>query len=600
MKKAVTIFLVLLLMLKSWAQTGFKMIVPQLPIVAGESFQVQYIIEEGDKTANVKPPVFSNFRYVTGPNIYMGSITTPSGIKTLRNTVYTLEATRPGKFIIPGASITVNGKIFRSNDAVVEVISKETAFNRFNKENGTGNSDFFLQPGENAYEKIKQNLFVKLMVDKRNCFVGEPVLATFKLYSRLESKSDIIKNPGFYGFTVYDMVNLSDKEMVTEKVNGKMFDVHTIRKVQLYPLQAGDFTIDAMQVNNKVEFSHSAVNKKAEQEIIEGVLGGGDPESSAVGTETYETNISTEPIIIKVKPVPEKNKPAAFASAVGRFKIAASVVNNNIAKNEQGFLEIAINGKGNFIQLIAPVVQWPAGMEGFEATVKDELDKTKLPLEGRRVFLFPFVCASPGSYNIPSISFSFFDTDSNNYKTIGTEDLEITVLNTEKKEAAVVEEHKVSIAEKSEKAAKTAGIVVVSLVVVILAYWIFIRKEPVVISQPLNTQPQLTSAEELLAPVYASITDGGNRFYSTLHTAIWKFAREHFDLTGSEMNKQELKEKMEKAGVGASTAAAIIKILEQSEAGIYTSAVLTENRQDIIKKTEDLFTKLNSNLFKQI
>ena len=113
-------------------------------------------------------------------------------------------------------------------------------------------------------------------MDQQTCYVGEPVEATFKLYSRLESKSDIVKNPGFYGFTVYDMVNLADKQVTTENVKGKLFDVHTIRKVQLYPLQAGVFTIDAMEVKNRVEFSRSTVNKKTEQEIVEGVLGNND------------------------------------------------------------------------------------------------------------------------------------------------------------------------------------------------------------------------------------------------------------------------------------------------------------------------------------
>ena len=68
------------------------------------------------------------------------------------------------------------------------------------------------------------------------------------------------------------MINLADKLVTTENIKGKLFDVHTIRKVQLYPLQAGDFTIDEMEVKNKVEFSKSIVNKKTEQEIVEGVL----------------------------------------------------------------------------------------------------------------------------------------------------------------------------------------------------------------------------------------------------------------------------------------------------------------------------------------
>jgi hypothetical protein len=58
------------------------------------------------------------------------------------------------------------------------------------------------------------------------------------------------------------MINLDDKVKETEHINGKDFDVHTIRKVQLYPLQPGEYTIDEMKIDNKVEFTRSSVNKK--------------------------------------------------------------------------------------------------------------------------------------------------------------------------------------------------------------------------------------------------------------------------------------------------------------------------------------------------
>ena len=128
------------------------------------------------------------------------------------------------------------------------MISKADALKKGRPNMQESNADYFLGPGEDPYAKMQRNLFMKVLVDKRSCFVGEPVTATFKLYSRLESKSDIVKNPGFYGFTVQDMISLDDKFSTTENINGKNFDVHLVRKVQLYPLQAGIFNIDAMEV----------------------------------------------------------------------------------------------------------------------------------------------------------------------------------------------------------------------------------------------------------------------------------------------------------------------------------------------------------------
>ena len=66
-------------------------------------------------------------------------------------------------------------------------------------------------------------------------------------------------------------------------------------------------------------------------------------------------------------------------------------------------------------------------MEGFDATIKDSLDKTHTPLKGTRTFRFPFVAAKAGTYIIPAVSLAFFDTDSNNYKTVSTSPVEIKV-----------------------------------------------------------------------------------------------------------------------------------------------------------------------------
>ena len=223
--------------------------------------------------------------------------------------------------MIPGAAARVGDNYVKSKNAEIEVLSKATTNNRGSQMDlRETNEDYFLAPGEDPYEKMRHNLFMKVVVDKRACFVGEPVTAVFKLYSRLESKSDIVKNPGFYGFTVQDMISLNNKMMTTEIVGGKKFDVHVVRKVQLYPLQAGLFTIDPMEVQNKVEFSKSAVRKKTEQEIVEGVF----PETRAIekeNTVVYENNMNTEPIAISVKTTPSKNKPAEYNGATGKFYI---------------------------------------------------------------------------------------------------------------------------------------------------------------------------------------------------------------------------------------------------------------------------------------
>jgi hypothetical protein len=230
-------------------------------------------------------------------------------------------------------------------------ISQEDALKQ-QRQNGNSGESFGteLLPGQDPEKFVKENLFVKVTVNKNSCFTGEAVVATFKLYSRLQSKSEIVKNPGFYGFSVHDMVGLADRNTSTEKINGKAFEVHTIRQVQLYPLQAGDFTIDPMEIQNRIEFSRTTVSRKNEQEIEEGIHDLSSPSS----TESYENSISTPPVIVHVKPVPLKNKPEDYAGATGKFALTASLEKNEVARNEEGYLIVTISGKGNFSQISAP------------------------------------------------------------------------------------------------------------------------------------------------------------------------------------------------------------------------------------------------------
>src|SRR5260221_2223360 len=595
MKRIAIIFISLLFFFFSEAQPTFKTVVPLLPVTAGESFQVQYIIEDAEKMSNFKPPAFINFRFVAGPNVYTGSIQTLSVIRQVRNSVYTLMAVKPGHFFIAGATATINGKLVRSNEAVVEVISKEEAARRYNKEPDAFNADYFLRPGEDAYEKIQKNLFLKMMVDKKTCFVGESVLATFKLYSRLESRSDIVKNPGFYGFTVHDMINLADKQVATENVHGKLFDVHTIRKVQLYPFQPGAFTIDAMEVKNTVEFSRSAVNKKTEQEIVEGVLGNTNNELPDENTSLFETDISTVPVTINVKPVPVKNKPTNYNGATGVFKISASVVKNKLAKNEEGILEITVSGKGNFIQLNAPSIQWPAGMEDFEPVIKDMLDKTQSPLSGTRIFHYSFVSAHAGNYTIPSISFSYFNPDSGHYKTITTEPVQVNVSNAEKINRPVSKKKETKTGGMSEKYLFIGMAVLLACFLGLL--WLVRDKKRNTELTPANHATKTAlSVNEILAPAYILAHADDKSFYTSLHQAVWKFFIHAFHLSGSEMNKRNLSIRLKENKIDSALIEATQHILQQCETGMFTNANLMDDKNSLLQKTKETLEGISESL----
>jgi hypothetical protein len=576
------------------AQVSFRTIVPQNPVVEGEAFRIQYVIDETEKVTGFSPPVFKGFRLVNGPQVYEAQGGTVKKPRVMKNLIYTLQATRPGTYYLPGATATMNGLKVRSNDVLVEVIARKDAHAKAAPEEDETDEELatYLKPDEDPYEKIRNNLFIRVIVDKTICYPGEPVVATFKLYSRLVSRSDIIKNPGFYGFAVQDMVNIEDHIVNTETVDGRDFDVHTVRKVQLYPLQAGSFLIDAMQLKNSIEFSRSSVSRKSEQEISEGIFEEEEDEPLP-GTETYETEISTRPVSITVRPLPVKNKPENFSEGTGKFRISSSLLKNELSRGEEGYLVVKVEGSGNFQQLAAPEINWPVNMEGFEPDVEDKLDKMSVPMSGSRSFIYSFVADVPGNFTLPAVEFSFFDPDSNKYRTIRSKPVSVSVTANARATDLSVPGKK-SRGNISGKISWIAATIIVLLIVIVIGFWIFHGKKPVIKKEVLHVEVAKATADDLLRPLYLMIPAGDREFYSLLQKTIWNWLGSRFGLSGTAMNKQSLVQILALERVPAIQGEALVKILTLCEEGMYTNSFISANRENLLIELKEIMQSIGT------
>ncbi|MEI2755480.1 MAG: BatD family protein [Chitinophagaceae bacterium] len=576
MKQALFLFVSFLIHLAVVSQVSFSTIVSKQTVVKGEAFQVQYAVSNATNELRFLPPVFTSFRVVNGPEVYSGTQTLISGVIAVKNYVYTLEALQEGRFTIPAAVIVMNGRQWQSNKVGIHVISKNST-----QQNETGISDQQLLPGEDPYKKMNQNLFLKLLVNRTSCFVGEPVLATFKLYSRLSSKSDIVKNPGFYGFTVFDVINLADNKSGTEQINGKWFDVHTVRQVQLYPLRAGVFSIDPMEVQNEVAFTKSSVNSKPEQEISEGA-----PFENAKGENMYENTISTQAVMITVKPLPEHNKPEDFAGATGNFNLSTRLVKSEIAMNEEGFFEVMISGKGNFTQLNAPEIKWPKGIEGFAPIIKDSMDKMKFPLEGFRIFRYPFIASKPGNYELPAIRFSFFESNAKQYKTASSLTQQVLVSNKILK-TATPDIQKSDIGKENDRASRIAIIVILSFIAAGLAYWIFAKRKTKETVLPIE-ETREESIEEILLPVKEALLTNNPDFLNLLYTAVRRYLVTALSLEQGISTKEKIIMSLQQKGLSDEEIVQLDQLFSTCEAGMFTNAHLEIDKNELLLKAEHL------------
>ena len=405
------------------AQIQFN-IKPAATVIGKEDvLQVSYEIT-GVSDANFEPPLFPKWKIVSGPN-YSSEQTMMNG-KTEKKVsfIFLLHPLSVGTIEIPQATIVIDNKKLIAKSISISV--KNTAHiagvsapsnslqlpGNILQEDLLGEDEIdkasILKPGENPQTKIKNNLFVKVIANKQTCFVGEPILVTYKLYTRLHSQSKVVKQPAFSGCTVYEMTE-GDGSPHVEKIDGKNYRVYVVRKLQLIPLQTGELKLDITSVENEVTFFNN------EREAL---LGNGT---------IQKVTISNQPMSIHINALPVNAKTKDTNIAIGKFNINTTVLKQIDTAEDNNSLQISIQGTGNFQSVECPAIQWPSNTEHFDVSSKDDVNKLLFPAEGSRTFIIPFIAKQKGIIKIPSIAFNYFDADEHQYKTAYSDSIEINV-----------------------------------------------------------------------------------------------------------------------------------------------------------------------------
>lgn len=423
-------FFILLLLHDPAVAQSFTTKVSATTIGKRDVLQVEYQADNAAMEQFVLPR-FDKWTVVSGPNL--SSSTIQNGNIMKQQMVYSvmIQPNATGTLTVPGATALINNKPQRSNTIIVQVKNTEHVAGSQQPGQSQQNSLFdqlpfedevpanqYLKKGEKAIDKIKNNIVIRLEVNKHSCYVGEPILATYKLCTRLRSKSKVVKQPQFSGCTVVELTG-DEQEQHVEKINGTEYNVFIIRKVQLVPLETGKLVLPQTSVENKVTF-YDAGNLSFRDLYYNPVT---------LPAEEQLVTLQNKPETVDVKPLPALPAVGStdFSGAIGSFGIGINSEEKNITTNNTSHLLFTIYGEGNLQQVKTPFIKWPKGIESFEPAEQNEEDKTNFPVKGRKTFSFPFVADKKGNYTIPAVKFTYFDAAANKYVTKTTRSLVLNV-----------------------------------------------------------------------------------------------------------------------------------------------------------------------------
>lgn len=392
----------------AFAQTGIRVEAPNV-VAADEQFNVTFIIEGENSPSGFAWTPGDDFQVLWGPQEGKSTsiqIINGKRSKSVQSTyTYVLRPVRAGKFTLPQATADVKGRQISSSRTEIEVASAGAAASSRPQSSGQGQQR--QQAGVSD-----SDLFLTMTLDRTNVVVGEPVIATIKLYQRVNIAGfENISFPTFNGFWSQEIEAPTNIEFVREVYDGQIYNSALLRKFILIPQQQGTVEISRAEMTCLVNIRVSSGGTS----IFDGFFD---------DYRTIRKKVTAGPVKVNVSPLPA-GAPASFAGGVGEFRISAKVSKDSLKTHEAASLLVTVSGNGNVSLLEAPEVVFPPDMEVYDTKVSEKLGKNGL--SGSKFYEFPFIPRSHGDFVIEPVKYSYYDVNQKKYVTLETPPIPISV-----------------------------------------------------------------------------------------------------------------------------------------------------------------------------
>ena len=362
-----------------YAQSPVTATVDRASISSNELVMLTITVDVDTTSPRVTLPAMDKFTIITSSRSSQMSIVN-GNISTRHVQRYLLRPLATGQLTIDPIEVEIDGQTYLTDPITIEVTDTPAV----PPSAGSGGSERDL---------TNQTFFVEAEVDNPNPYLGEQVIYTHRLYSAFTSFSEPNYDlPRFTGFWT------DDEPVVTQRhhqIEGRRFTVREV-KIVLFPTRTGKLTIDETVVTSRSSL------------LSDGFI------------------LQTEPVDLEVKPLPD-DAPPDFSGAVGLFTLDAEVSNNRAKVDEPITLLVIMTGQGNISTAPDPV--WPDMPEWrvFDAQASTFTDFRDGHLIGRRVYERLMVPGVAGDFTIPPITYTYFDPQAGEYRTISTNPIEMTV-----------------------------------------------------------------------------------------------------------------------------------------------------------------------------
>ena len=541
-------------------------------VEVGENFRLAYTINTQDIEDFRVGNIPSNLEVLAGPyTSRQSSYQMISGHTSSSSSItftYTLNAVSNGIYTIPAARVRINGKTVLSKIAKIKVIGSTRSgskASRMNQYNDDGSSS---QAQSSSTNITGNDLFIRVSANKRRVYEQEPVLLTYKVYTQVELTQLEGKMPDLTGFHTQEIPLPQQKSFHLERVNGKPYKVVTWSQYVMFPQVTGELSIPS------ITFKGTVVRQNRSVDPFEAFFNGGS------GYVEVKKNIEAPGLTIQVDALPKK--PVNFSGGVGNFNITASLNKLEVKAGEPLSLRVVVSGKGNLKLIKQPEINLPKDFDKYDPKIKDNTKLTSSGVEGNKEYTFLVVPRNQGTFTIPSIEFTYYDTSLNSYKTVKTQVFSLTVFPGDKlKEPSLYDTEKENDIHDIIRDVKTGNtengtffgstiywISLVSLFLSFIFLLIIFRQRALERSNIVGMRGKKANiiAQKRLKNAKRLMTEGlQNEFYDEVLRALWDYVCYKLNIPTEALSRDNIAENLRSNYVDNGTVNKFLLALDECE-----------------------------------
>jgi tetratricopeptide (TPR) repeat protein len=524
--------------------------------------------------------------------------------KSVQSTyTYILKAPSAGKYTLPSAVAKVKKDEITSKPVTIEVVASSAS----SSSSSSSSSQSPSQPAQRQQTGVRDgDIFLVMSLNRTNVVVGEPVIATLKLYQRVNIAGFEGANfPTFNGFWSQELEAPTNIEFARETYEGQIYNAALLRKFVLIPQHAGAVTIDPAEPVCLVNIRVSSAGTS----IFDGFFD---------DYRTMRQKVMSKPVKVNVAALPA-GAPASFGGGVGAFNISAKLSKDVIKTHEAASLLVTVSGKGNISLLEAPKVSFPPDMEVYDTKTSDRIDKGGL--SGSKTYEYPFIPRSHGDFVIDPVNYTYYDVNQKKYVTLQTDSLRITVEKGAETDAGPMVVSGVTrkdvqnlgsdirfiniknpeLTGKGDFFVATPAFLILTLALVALAVlcWLVFRKMAArkadVVGMKNRKATKMAMKRLQLAGTFLK-QNLYTAFYEELHKALLGFVSDKLNMPVAELSRERITESLTERGVQQGLVDTFIGILDACEFARYAPDAGNEAMTAHYNSAIDTISSIDSNM----